>query len=160
LKLELIKAGSIKASGSFFHDLTPQERETWQDVVDSAYDSFLGVIAANRPNLTAKDLRDKVVIDKMIVVRDDKGNPKEGKDGKPIEVKYTRVLADGGTYTAAQAQQFGLIDKIEDLPATIRAAAAANGLTSFKAVTYHRTEGLFEKLTGIEAKNRAIVPNL
>jgi protease IV len=49
IRVELVKAGAIKASGSFFHSLSPEERQTWQDVVDNAYDRFLAVITANRP---------------------------------------------------------------------------------------------------------------
>ncbi len=159
VKLELVKAGDIKAAGSFFHTLSPEERQTWQDTVDNAYDLFLNVIATNRPNLSAKDLRDKIVIDQMVPKRDEKGNP-ELLDGKEVEVKYTRRLADGGTYTASQAQKFGLIDKVEDLPATIRASAAANGLGSFKAIVYEQPRGWIERITGMQLRNRQPIPDL
>ncbi|MBA4192042.1 MAG: signal peptide peptidase SppA [Planctomycetaceae bacterium] len=158
VKLELIKAGGIKASGSFFHDLSPQERQTWQDTVDSAYDQFVGVIAANRPALNANDLRDKVVLERMIPERDEKGNPKTDAAGKVIEAKYTRRLADGGTFTASAAQQFGLVDRVEDLPAAIRAAAEKNGLGSFKAIVYERTPGILERVTGLPLGKRSVLP--
>src|SRR5439155_8804302 len=29
VKVELVKAGKVKASGSFFHEMTPEERQTW-----------------------------------------------------------------------------------------------------------------------------------
>lgn len=154
VRLELIKAGGIKAAGSFFHELSPQERQTWQDTVDSAYDRFLEVIAANRPGLTAQDLRDKVVIDRPIPKRDEKGNP------LPEQVPYTRTLADGGTYTATDAQKFKLVDRVEDLPAAVRAAAEANGLGSFRAVVYDRTPGWLERLTGLQLRNRGPAPDV
>jgi protease-4 len=157
VKLELVKAGGIKASGSFFHTLGPEERQTWQDTVDNAYDEFLAVIAKGRPGLTSDALRKDVVVDRTVPKRDEKGNPELDKAGKPIEVKYTRVRADGGTFTAVQAQQFKLIDGIEDLPAAVRSAAARAGLTKFKAVVYDKPQTLLTKLTGIEVNGRSAV---
>lgn len=158
VKLELIKAGGLKAGGSFFHDLSPQERQTWQDTVDTVYEQFVNVVATNRPGLTAADLKEKAVIDRPIPERDEKGNPKADAAGKPIEVRYVRKLADGGTYTAQAALEFKLIDRIEDLPAAVRAAAEANGLASFKAVTYDRNPGLLERLTGLPLGKRPAFP--
>jgi protease-4 len=147
VRVELVKAGAIKASGSFFHELSQEERQTWQDTVDSAYDGFLGVIAAGRPGLTREKLRDEVVIDQTIPVRTEKGNPVR-VFGAPVTTRYTRTRADGGTFTAEQARKFGLVDRVEDLPAAIRAAAAAAGLTSFQAVVYDRPPTLLDLLTG------------
>jgi len=156
--VELVKAGDIKGSGSFFHRMSPDERQTWQDTVDTAYDTFLGVVAAGRP-LTKDQLRGEVVIDRTIPVRDEKGNPATAL-GVPVTAKYTRKRADGGTYTAEQALAFKLIDKVEDLPATIRAAAAAAGLTKFKAVSYARPPGILDLFTGGQARARTDVPDL
>jgi protease-4 len=156
VKLELIKAGSVKASGSFFHRLSPEERQTWQDTVDSAYDTFLDVISKGRPGLTPDVLSKQVVIDRMIPERDDKGNLKL-VNGKTVEVKYTRVRADGGTFTANQAKEFKLIDGIEDLPTAVRNAATRAGLGSFKAVTYDREQTLMEALTGMKANHRSTI---
>jgi protease-4 len=148
VRVELVKAGDVKGSGSFFHDMTPQERQTWQDTVDNAYDTFLGVVASGRP-FTKEQLRTEVVIDTMIPVRDEKGNPEIKPDGKPLMAKYTRTRADGGTFTADQALRFKLIDTVEDLPATIRTAAA--GLGKYKAVTYDRSPGILDLLVGARA---------
>ncbi|MBP3960798.1 S49 family peptidase [Gemmata sp. G18] len=154
VKLELVKAGGIKASGSFFHNLGPEERQTWQDTVDGAYDEFLKTIAAGRPGLNPDALQRETVIERMVPERDEKGNPKL-VNGKTVEVKYTRVRADGGTFTAQQAHQFKLIDGIEDLPNAVRNAAARAGLSSFKAVVYERPQSLVEKLTGVQVKGRS-----
>jgi protease IV len=142
VKVVLIKAGDIKASGSFFHDMSPQERQTWQDTVDSAYDLFLTRVAAGRP-LTKPQLRDDVLFEKQITERDDKGNVKVEK-GKPVMAKYSRKRADGGTFTAEQALKYGLIDKVDDLPGAIRTAASAAGLSQFKAVIYDKEPGLLD----------------
>jgi protease IV len=160
VRLELVKAGGIKASGSFFHTLSPEERQTWQDTVDNAYDLFLGVISTNRPKLTVEELRDKIVEERMIVKRDEKGNPLLDAAGKEIQVKYTRRRADGGTFTSRDAKKYDLIDHVEDLPATIRRAASSAGLTSFQAIVYDRTPGLFERLTGVQIRNPRPIPDL
>lgn len=156
IRLELVKAGRIKASGSFFHKLEPEERQTWQDTVDSAYDAFLGVIAQGRPGLTPEALRSQVVVDRMTPKRDEKGNPVV-ENGKAVEVKYTRVRADGGTFTAQQARDFGLIDGIDDLPGAIRAAAARAGLAKYRAVVYDRPTTFLEALTGLQVNRRPTV---
>ncbi len=150
LRVELVKAGPIKASGSFFHELSPQERQTWQDMVDSAYDLFLDRIAAGR-RTTKEKLRDEIVLRGEAVVRDDKGAPKQ-ENGKGVTVPYTRVRADGGTFTAAQAKQFGLVDSIDDLPAVVRAAAKDAGLSRFRAVTYDQPQGILDLLMADQAR--------
>jgi len=160
VKLELVKAGGIKASGSFFHTLSPEESQTWQDTVDNAYDLFLGVIATNRPKLTAAELRDTIVEERMIVTRNEKGNPVLDAAGKEILVKYTRRRADGGTFTSRDAKRLDLIDQVEDLPAAVRRAAASAGLASFRAVLYDRTPGLFERLTGLQIRNQQTISDL
>jgi protease-4 len=147
VRVEMVKAGGIKAAGSFFHALSQEERQTWQDTVDNAYDVFLGVIASGRPGLTREALRSEVVVNRDVDKRDEKGNPVVEK-GERVKVKYTRVRADGGTFTSEEAVRLKLIDKVEDLPAAIRAAASSAGISSFKAVVYDRPATLFDTLTG------------
>lgn len=158
IKVELVKAGGIKASGSLFHALSPEERQTWQDTVDNAYDLFLEVIAAGRPGLTKEKLRDEVVVRRQIPKRDEKGNPIR-VDGSEVLVPYTRVRADGGTFTTPEAKEFGLIDTTADLPAVIRATASAAGLSSFRAVVYDRTPGWIESLTGLPIGSQSPTPD-
>jgi protease-4 len=153
VRVELVKAGPIKASGSFFHELSPQERQTWQDMVDAAYDLFLDRIAAGR-RIPKEKFRDEVVFRGEAVVRDDKGTAKL-ENGKEVKVPYTRVRADGGTFTAAQAKQFGLVDSIDDLPAVVRAAAKDAGLSRFRAVTYDRPQGVLDLLMAGQARQSA-----
>lgn len=154
VKVELVKAGGLKASGSFFHDLSPEERQTWQDTVDNAYDLFLERIAAGRPGLSPEKLRTEVVVDRPAPKRTEKGDPVTEK-GNPVTVRYTRVRADGGTFTADEARRIGLIDKVEDLPAAIRAAAASAGLGSFRAVVYDRPAGLLDLVLGNPAAQQS-----
>src|SRR5262249_52706589 len=84
LRMELIKAGAIKASGSPFHELTPQERQPWQDMVDHAYERFLDVVAAGRPRLSKANLRGDALFEHEILQRDEKGNVKTNWWGIPL----------------------------------------------------------------------------
>ena len=147
VRMELIKAGGIKGSGSPFHPMTPQERQPWQDMVDQAYDQFLEVIAAGRPKLTAERLRSEVVIRKQAPLYDDKGNKVE--PAKVVEV--VRYRADGGTFTAAEAKKFELIDEIGLLEDAVAAAASSAKLGEYKVVGYERPPSLLTALLGIEA---------
>jgi len=148
VKLELIKAGSIKGSGSPLHELTPEERQPWQDMVDQAYDQFLDVVSKGRPQLSKDKLRSEVVIRKQANAYDDKGNVKKGGDGKPVQVPVERVRADGGSFTAAEAKQFGLIDDFGLLEDAVTAAATSAGLSNYRVVTYERDPTLMAFLFG------------
>lgn len=45
---EVIKSGEFKDMGSSFRDLTPEEREIFQSIVDESYDEFVEVIVEGR----------------------------------------------------------------------------------------------------------------
>jgi len=45
---EVIKSGKFKDMGSSFRDLTPEEREIFQAIVDESYDEFVEVIVKGR----------------------------------------------------------------------------------------------------------------
>jgi protease-4 len=152
IKIELIKAGGIKASGSLFQTMSPLERQPWQDTVDHAYQQFLSVIAAERPELTTEKLSSETVIDRPVPERDAKGNVQDKT------VRYTRVRADGGTFTPPQAKQFGLIDEIGDLPTAVKRAAELAGLASLRAVQYTRPQTWSERFLGFDLGVRQTSP--
>ncbi|WP_020471836.1 S49 family peptidase [Zavarzinella formosa] len=149
VKMELIKAGGIKGSGSPFHEMTPAERQPWQDMVDQAYTQFLDVVVKGRPQLTAAQLRDEIVSKKTVAKRDHKGNIINGPDGKPLMIEVTRVRADGGTYTAAEAQRVGLVDAVGLLEDVVTAVASSAGVSEYRVVTYERPPSLLNTLLGI-----------
>jgi protease-4 len=142
VRMELIKAGSIKGSGSPFQELTPAEREPWQDMVDQAYDQFLEVVAAGRPGLTKAQLKTEPVIKKDAFLYDDKGNVKKDNMGQPLKTPVERARADGGTFTATEAKQFQLIDDIGLLEDAVAAAARSAGLKEYQVVAYERPASL------------------
>lgn len=150
VKMELIKAGDMKSSGSMFHELLPQERQVWQDMVDNAYAQFLSVVEAGRPHLKGQLTRklDRVDADGKPLpdeapVYDEKGNRIIGKT-----VPYERKLADGGIFTAAQAKYYKLIDEIGYLDDAARKAASLAGLADYRIVLYERQPNLLDLLTG------------
>jgi len=151
VRMELIKAGPIKGSGSPFHELTPAEREPWQDMVDQAYDQFLDVVAKGRPGLTKEVLRGEVVIKKDAFLYDDKGNVRKDNMGQPLKTPVERFRADGGTFTAAEAKQFKLIDDIGLLEDAVAAAARSAGLSEYRVVAYERPPSLLNALIGMRA---------
>lgn len=137
--MEVIKKGDVKDSGSMFKEMTPQERQLWQDMVDNAYRQFLDVVATGRPQLAGK-LERPFVIDRTIQVKD-----KE----KSRDVQFTRYLADGGIYTANQAKDFKLIDQVGYLEDAVKEAAKRAGLgEDYRAVEYDKPPVLFYGLLG------------
>ncbi len=148
VEMKMVKAGDIKGSGSMFHEMSPQERQPWDDMVDHAYDRFLGIVADGRPPLTKDQLRNEVTMKGDIPLIDDKGNVLKGEDGKPQTAPFSRKRADGGIYTAEEAVKFGLVDKVGTVDDAIAEAAKQAGLTKYRAITYERPLSLLTALTG------------
>jgi protease IV len=142
-RMEVIKAGEVKDSGSPFADMTEKEKQMWQHLVDESYLQFLSVVEQGRPALKGK-LQEDVVIDETMPVRTTAGMQKK--------VKYTRYRADGGIYTAPEALKLGLIDQIGYLDDAIEAARVAASLgKNFKAVRYDRPISILGSILGIKA---------
>ena len=154
IEMKMIKAGDIKGSGSIFHEMTPQERQPWDDMVSHAYDRFLGVVADGRPPLTTDQLKNEVTMKGEVPQLDDRGNPIKGDDGKPKMERFTRKRADGGIYTAEEAVKYGLVDKVGTLDDAIVEAARQAGVTKYRAIIYERPLSLLTALTG-SADSRA-----
>jgi protease IV len=57
---EVVKSGEFKDMGSSFRDLTPEEREILQSIVDESYDEFVGVIVEGRglPEARVREIAD------------------------------------------------------------------------------------------------------
>jgi protease-4 len=145
VKMELVKAGDVKGGGMLLQKMSPQERQPWQDMVDSAYKQFLGVVEEGRPQL--KDKLTAVIYEREAPLRDDKGNV-ISKDGKVEHFTYKRQRADGGIFTADEAKKHGLVDEIGYLDDAVRRAAEAKGLTDYKVVVYDRPPTLLSLFSG------------
>jgi protease IV len=149
-RMDVIKAGEVKDSGSPFADMTEKEKLMWQHLVDESYLQFLHVVEEGRPKLKGK-LQEDVKIDETVPVRTEKGMEKK--------VNFTRYRADGGVYTSPEALKLGLIDQIGYLDEAIESARQAAKLgTDFKAVRYERPVTLLGYFLGV--KSPAASPRL
>jgi protease-4 len=147
-RMNVIKAGEVKDSGSPFHEMTPKERDLWQAMVDHSYLQFLQVVEQGRPQLKGK-LQEDIVFDETVPVRDDKGLQKR--------VQYKRYRADGGIFMADEAQKYGLIDQIGYLDDAIQAAKQTAGLgDNYKVVTYEKVPTLLGALLGVKSQPPAL----
>jgi protease-4 len=150
IKLILVKAGDLKAGGSPLQALSPEERQPWQDLVDHAYDRFLTVVSDGRGIPRERLVGEKT--ERAVPRYDDKGNPIEGTDGKPVTVRMSRYRADGGIFTPPQAKELGLIDDVATLPTAVRIAAETAGLTRYQCVVYDRQKSLVEQVLGVDIR--------
>lgn len=144
-KMELIKAGDIKASGSPFHVFTAQERQPWQDMVDSAFRQFVGVVETGRPKLKDK-MTEPLGPPKKLAKFDDKGNVLAQDGGETV-----RRRADGGIFTAKEAVDNGLIDSIGFLDDVIVEAASQAGISDYHVVEYVRPHSIWSAIVGAQA---------
>jgi protease-4 len=152
IRMEVIKRGDVKASGSMFQNMTAQERQLWQDMIDHAYDRFLAVVKDGRGEKLKYPL-DAVINEerKQIADRDAEGEIRK-ENGKEILVEYVRRLADGGIFTADQSQKYGLIDQIGYLDDAIVEASKLAGLgQSYRVVAYEKPRTLLGVLLGVQA---------
>ena len=78
IKTVTIDSGANKSMGSYTNELTKEQQEILQSLVDEAYEQFVGIVA----------------------------------DGRNMNVKDVKKLADGRIYTAKQAKENGLIDEV------------------------------------------------
>src|SRR5437660_4167425 len=144
--MELIRAGDIKGSGSPFHEMSPQERQPWQDMVEHAYAQFLGVVEEGRPALKGQMTQD-LFPPRDVPERDDKGDVVK-ENGSVKTAKYTRKRADGGVFTADEAKKYGLIDEIGTVEDAVKQAARQAGLTDYRAVSYDKPLSILKALAG------------
>jgi protease-4 len=145
VRLDVIKQGEIKDSGNPFEDMTPKEREVWQDLIDHAYQQFLQVVEDGRPALKGGAL----------LARRNLTPVRAGPDWLPRAAgaaePYSRYLADGGVWTADKALEFHLVDKIGHLDDAIQDAHDRAGLgSSYRVVRYARPRSLVENLLGLQ----------
>ncbi len=149
--INLIKAGAVKDSGSPFKIMTAQEREVWQDMINQSYDRFTDVVEKGRGSSLKIKPRDNVPwTAKDIVDVDAHGNPIKDEKGETKMVKYVRQVADGGVWTARDAEKLGLIDKIDYLDEAIKETAKRAKLAegSYKVVSYEKPQTLASLIFG------------
>jgi protease-4 len=156
--MNLVKAGRVKDSGSMFHDMKPEERYMWQEMVNHAYDEFKEVVEQGRPALKGK-LEEKLLEKDVQVAEKERIKIDSKVEEKAVEktIHYYRQRADGGIWTADKAKEFGLIDKIGYLDDAVKEATQLSGVTGkVNVVSYERALSLAEVLFGIKAPEPAL----
>lgn len=139
-RMNVVKAGKIKDSGSPFQEMGEEERKVWEGMVDHAYLQFIQVVEQGRPQLKGK-MQEELQINETLPVRN--------REGATKTLQLTRYRADGGIFTAQEALTYGLIDRVGYLDEAILAARDAAGLgEDYKAVSYSRPVTLVGALTG------------
>ena len=154
VKVELVKAGSIKAGGSPFQPLTAEERQPWQDMVDHAYDRFLDVVAAGRPKLEKHRLVQEQILFPP-TPRPLRGDDAKARNDPGVPARFHRYRADGGTFTPPQALQLGLIDEIGGLNRAIQLIAEEVGISRYRVIAYEKPKTLAEQLLGIQLQQQS-----
>jgi protease-4 len=143
-RMETIKQGEIKDSGSPFRKMTDKERQVWQDMIDHSYQRFVAVVEKGRPALARGGLLEKRTIQPLNAGPDWLMRDRPGP--------YARYLADGGIWTADRALEFKLIDHVGYLDDAVTAAHDQAGLGEhYRVIEYQHPRGLAESLLGLRA---------
>jgi protease-4 len=146
VKMNVIKAGRVKDSGSMFREMSPQERQLWQDMVDYAYGQFCRVVTEGRGHR----LKYSLIAD---IPEDADAQPKSGMAASLSSIgperlpRFPRQLADGGIFTADKALKYGLVDQVGYLDDAVAVARSIAGVgDDCKVVTYDRQQPLWSLL--------------
>lgn len=122
IDVTIIKSGEQKDQLSPFREVTPEERALWQDIIDEAYEQFVGVVAEGRgmPRDDVRELADGRVYTGRQALElgliDDLGNLPDaielaadlgGIEGEPRIIEYRRPASfwDLFTYQLTHASE-------------------------------------------------------
>lgn len=133
VKMHIIKKGELKASGSMFKELTPEERAEFDEQIEAAYQRFMQIVRDGRKDRLKIGLRDEIQMPSLV---------------RPGETVIRR-LADGGIFTAQQAKEYGLIDEIGYTEDAVAEAKRLAGLKEARVITYEPPLSLMDSLLGI-----------
>lgn len=120
VKAVTIKSGRMKDMASPLHDLSDEERDVLQEIIDRFYQQFLDVVEGGRTTIDRQKLQE---------------------------------LADGRVFTAEQALQEGLIDRIGYLDDGIEWAKEMAGMKRGRVVIYHRASDYKPNAYGLASAN-------
>lgn len=114
VKTVTIDSGANKSMGSSTNELTEEQQDILQSLVDEAYEQFVGIVA----------------------------------EGRKMDVKDVKKLADGRIYTARQAKKNGLIDEVGTYDEAVEDMKKRFELESclVNTIEYKNTEPLLQRL--------------
>jgi protease-4 len=131
--MNIITRGELKGS-SMFHELKPEERREYDEMIGHSYERFMAIVKQGRGARLKHGLRDELKL--------------PSQNGEP----FVRRLADGGVFTADQAKQFGLIDEIGYLDDAVKEAKSLAGLSEAQVVMYSRPLSLTQMILGARSR--------
>ena len=163
VNVNTVKSGKFKDTGSYFREMTPDERKVLQGTIDDTYDQFLdAVLDGRRAALATASLR-----------RSSQGTTASLAAGAaattattsalpllltpsqaervplPAVKEYLRSFADGRVLSGRQAQELGLVDSLGDLHDAIDRATKLAGLRGKPYVMQERRRvGFLDLLQG------------
>lgn len=111
IKQQNITSGKMKDAGSIGRDMTKEEKEYFQALIDSSYDRFVDVVA----------------------------------EGRDLDEKSVRTLADGRVYDGSQALENGLVDEIGDLELAVKEMTEGYQLTDPMVVEKNYYYSIFSR---------------
>ncbi|TWT32473.1 putative signal peptide peptidase SppA [Posidoniimonas corsicana] len=124
-----ITSGKFKRMGSPTREMSPEERELFQELVDETYEDFLDIVRSGRPKFREDDAALKDV-------------------------------AQGQIFTATQAVDNGLVDKIGFIEAAIERTCELAGVStsSVRCVEYKKQLTPFDALMNAQAASQSQGP--
>jgi protease-4 len=119
IKSRPIKSGPMKDVGSLFRDMTPEEQQMLQSIVNDYYDRFVGIVLDGMKARGIRITREQLV-------------------------KY----CDGSVFTGERAKQIGFVDEIGYYEDAVRAACGQAKIKRDEAriIAYKHKPGLLETL--------------
>ncbi|KPL11818.1 hypothetical protein AMJ85_02865 [candidate division BRC1 bacterium SM23_51] len=128
-----IKSGKFKDTGSFFREMTEEEKQIIQGTIDDTYEQFLeAVIEARRSKLAQAYLDRNAKATTPSLAADSTASSPTAAGAKPADTDqvarevveaHLRSIADGRVLSGRQAREWGLLDHLGGLQDAIDRAA-------------------------------------
>lgn len=127
-KMNVIKSGEFKDTGSIFREMSDDERKLLEGLVDDIYNQFVEAVVEGRSDI----LKKKLGVNKEDKVRE-----------------YILKYADGRVFSGRQAEEYGFIDELGTLSECIDACAKEAGIEGKPKVIFpKKPRGLLDILLG------------
>lgn len=140
IRSESLTTGPFKDSLNPLRDLRPEEYQLWQGILADAFDRFLDVVADNRPTLSRRDVR--------LLGWNAGATLRLQQHLREKPEKTVEFYATGRIFTARQAMQAGLIDKLGYVDDAIEELKQRLKIGEARVVRYEQPFTLFSLLSG------------
>ncbi|GAB4140592.1 MAG: hypothetical protein Tsb009_10020 [Planctomycetaceae bacterium] len=141
IRSEPLKTGRFKDSLNPFQDLRDGETALWRGILDDAFNRFLNVIAQNRKSIYRKKPHLHALNASALCLLEAQEPPQQGVAAEDV--------ATGQIFTANQALELGLVDKLGYMDDAIEELKDRLKLKSVRVVTYQHPQTLLSMLAGM-----------